>query len=105
MSRLLQLSWALFLAGSVLHSAVALADEKPQLDSRQKAMAATVIKRWREARECCYREDIPAELSSALRQDKVKAHTKPLAAGETAPRLEGLPAGRPLAVLFYRGHW
>jgi hypothetical protein len=89
----------------VFGAGVARAEDKPKSDEVPKEVVQKIIKRWKEARGCCHREDIPEALSSQVRQGKVKAKDKPLIVGETAPAVEGLPAQRPLAVVFYRGHW
>lgn len=100
MRRSLFLGFALLLGTSV-----ARAEDKPKSDEVPKEVVQKIIKRWKDARGCCHREDIPEALSSQVRQGKVEAKAKPLAIGETAPKVEGLPTQRPLAVVFYRGHW
>jgi hypothetical protein len=100
MRRSLFVGCALFLGASV-----AWAEDKPKSDEVPKEVVQKIIKRWKEARGCCHREDIPEALSNQVRQGTVQAKDKPLTVGETAPKLEGLPDKRPLAVVFYRGHW
>jgi hypothetical protein len=100
MRRSLLLGCALLLGASI-----ARAEDKPKSDEVPKEVVQKIIKRWKEANGCCHREDIPEALSNKVRAGKVAAKDKPLTVGEMAPKVEGLPDQRPLAVVFYRGHW
>jgi hypothetical protein len=92
-------------------TSVARAEDKPKSDEVSKDVVQKIIKRWKDTKSCpagaeqCYREDLPDALSNQVRTGKVTAKDKPLAVGETAPRFDGLPTQRPVAVVFYRGHW
>lgn len=104
MRRSLLMGCALSL-GLGLGASVARAEDKPKSEEVSKEVVQKIIKRWKEAQGCCHREDIPDALSNQVRQGKVEAKDKPLMVGETAPKVAGLPDKRPLAVVFYRGHW
>jgi hypothetical protein len=52
-----------------------------------------------------HREDIPEDLNAKARTQRLKDLDQPLAVGAQAPLFAGLPAKRPVAVVFYRGYW
>ena len=89
----------------LLGTSIARAEDKPKSDEVPKEVVQKIIKRWKDARGCCHREDIPEALSNQVRTGKVTAKDKPITVGEAAPKVEGLPAQRPLPVVFYRRHW
>lgn len=52
-----------------------------------------------------YRERIPAEKTQAIRARRLGKRDQPLPVGAAAPRFAGLPQGKPVVLVFYRGHW
>ena len=81
----------------------ARADDKPSPE-----LVKQVVQRWKRVRvssQTGYRERIPDELSAHFRKEKLARKDQPLAVGDRLPQVAGLPSKRPLAIVFFRGHW
>jgi|GEM_PF-3270230 len=51
------------------------------------------------------RESIDPAVEEKVRWKVLEARDEPLPVGAKAPPVEGVAAGRPALLLFYRGHW
>ena len=77
-------------------------------DKPSPELVKQVVERWKKVRassQTGYREAIPDELSAQVQKKRLARNDRPLTVGERLPAVAGLPAARPLAIVFFRGHW
>jgi hypothetical protein len=76
--------------------AALVADCKKSARSDQTVAAASAS---------AYREVIPEQKTEAVRARPLTKRDSPVGVGSVVPKLDRLPSGKKLVLVFYRGHW